>query len=130
VYASGLHARRRFRPIRLLPPGRFAAGSPTDEDARRVEGGEEMRGKFRVSAAAISIAAVALVVSMVSVSAARPGLRRIVLSSTRPRTRSWISRPTVIPPATCSRSTMSSSTRRTPTLSAPIRGNASGSRSV
>lgn len=38
-----------------------------------------MKGKLRVSAAAVSIAALALIVSMVSVSAAGPGVTRIAL---------------------------------------------------
>ena len=38
-----------------------------------------MKGKLRISATAVSIAAVALIVSMVSVSAAGPGVTRIVL---------------------------------------------------
>jgi hypothetical protein len=90
--------------------------------------GGEMRGTVRLFIAAGSIAAVALVVSFVSVSVAGPNVTRLEVVE-------HATTDTVVDlttngdsTGTCSRSTTSCSTQRTRTWSVPTRVSASGSR--
>jgi len=87
-----------------------------------------MRGKLGLALGVGAASALALVVSLMSVSVAGPNVSRLAVSSMRPPTPSSISPRTAIRPVICSRSTTSCSTPGTRTWWGRIRGSAFGSR--
>jgi hypothetical protein len=103
---------------------------PQDEDVPVIDEGGIMRGKIRVFAAAASIAALALVVSLVSASVAGPNMTRLVVIE-------HATTDTVVDLTTNGDSTGDLLTfhnelfdETDPTWSVPTRASASGSRSV